>query len=149
MTLISEFYFEFKHIKGKESRLTYVLSRSVRAILLATKCVGEYEIKQRIKTLLKENEFFNQVKEGYNKNPKRRSMKDTELIVDDLISYKNKLYMTKSVYLRHLIIKNFYRRPYVGQYGYQKMIMDVRELCYCLGMKQDIVEYISKCLEYQ
>jgi hypothetical protein len=37
----------------------------------------------------------------------------------------------------------------VGHPGYQKMITTVRQLYYWPRMKQDIVEYISKCLECQ
>jgi hypothetical protein len=79
MALISEFDFEIKHIKGKENKVEDALSQSVQTIHLATTSVGESDIKQRIKTLLQEDEFFNQVKEGLQQEPKRRSMKDINL----------------------------------------------------------------------
>jgi hypothetical protein len=41
------------------------------------------------------------------------------------------------------------RRPYVGHPGYQNMVTTVRQLYYWPRMKQDIVEYIAKCLECQ
>jgi hypothetical protein len=76
MALISEFDFEIKHIKGKENRVADALSRSVQTIHLATTSVGESDIKQRIKTLLQEDKFFNLVREGLQQEPNmRKSMR--------------------------------------------------------------------------
>jgi hypothetical protein len=52
MALISECEFEIKHIKGKENRVAYALSRSVHTIHLVTASVGESDIKQIIRALL-------------------------------------------------------------------------------------------------
>jgi hypothetical protein len=51
--------------------------------------------------------------------------------------------------LKCLILDEFHRRPYVGHPGYQKMVTIVRQLYYWSGMKQDIAQYIVKCLECQ
>ena len=59
MELISEFDFEIKNIKGKENRVEDALSRSVQTIHIATTSVGESDIQQRIKNLLREDEIFN------------------------------------------------------------------------------------------
>jgi len=63
MALINEFDFEIKYIKGKKNKVVDTLSRSVQKTHLPTASVGESDINQRIKTLLQEDEFFNQVKE--------------------------------------------------------------------------------------
>jgi hypothetical protein len=62
MALISEFDFEIKHVKGKENRVSYALSRSVNIVHLETTSVGEFDIQKRIKTLFQEDEFFNHVR---------------------------------------------------------------------------------------
>jgi hypothetical protein len=62
MALINKFDFEIKHIKGKEKKLANALTRSVQTIHLAKTSVGEYGIKQRIKTRLQEDELFTQVR---------------------------------------------------------------------------------------
>jgi hypothetical protein len=69
--------------------------------------------------------------------------------IDSLLLYNNRLYVSNSMDLRHLIMDEFHRRPYVGHPGYQKMITTVRQLYYCLGMKQYSAHYIVKCLECQ
>jgi hypothetical protein len=52
MELINYFDLEIKNIKRKENKVVDALNRSVQAIHLETACVGEYDINQRIKTLL-------------------------------------------------------------------------------------------------
>jgi hypothetical protein len=45
MALISDFYFEIKHIKGKENRIVDALSQSVHTIHLVATSVGKSDIK--------------------------------------------------------------------------------------------------------
>jgi hypothetical protein len=59
------------------------------------------------------------------------------------------MYVPNSTYLRHLVMDEFHRIPYVGHPSYQKMVTTIRKLYYWPIMKQDIVEYIAKCLECQ
>jgi hypothetical protein len=59
------------------------------------------------------------------------------------------LYVTNLVDLKHLIMDEFHRRPYVGHLGYHKMVTIVMQMYYWQKMKQDIVEYMAKCLECQ
>jgi hypothetical protein len=42
-----------------------------------------------------------------------------------------------------------HKRPYNGHPGYQKMITTTRKLFYSPRLKNDIVDYLAKCLEYQ
>jgi hypothetical protein len=62
MALLSEFDFEIKHIKGKENRVADPLSQSVHIEHLAATSMWESNIKQKIGTLLQENEFLNKLK---------------------------------------------------------------------------------------
>jgi hypothetical protein len=107
MALISEFDFEIKHIKGKENRVVDALSRSVQTIHLATTSVGESDIKQRIRILLQEDEFFNQVREGLQQEPNEKKYEGYQLATDDLLLYNNRLYVPNSTELKHLSWMNF------------------------------------------
>jgi hypothetical protein len=42
-----------------------------------------------------------------------------------------------------------HKRPYIGHPGYQKMITAKRKQFYWPGLKEDIANYLAKCLEYQ
>jgi hypothetical protein len=49
MALLSEFYFEIKHIKGKENSVVDALSRSMKTIHLEAVSTCETDVKERIK----------------------------------------------------------------------------------------------------
>ena len=42
-----------------------------------------------------------------------------------------------------------HQAPYSGHPGYQKMITTTRKQYFCLGMKKDMTEYISRCMKFQ
>jgi hypothetical protein len=71
--------------------------------------VGESDIQQRIKSLLQEDEFFNQVKERLRQEPREKRYEGYQLGVDSLLLYNNWLYMPNSTDLRHLIMDEFHR----------------------------------------
>jgi glycine/D-amino acid oxidase-like deaminating enzyme len=49
MALLSEFYFEIKHIKGKENRVLDALSRSMKTIHLVAVSTYKTDVKERIR----------------------------------------------------------------------------------------------------
>jgi hypothetical protein len=126
MVLINEFDFKIKHIKEKENKVVDVLSRSVQTIHLVATSVGESHIQQRIKTLLTEDNFFNQVKEKLQQETKEKRYEGYPIRDDNLLMYNKMLYVPNSTNLRKLILNEFHRRPYVGHLGYQKIVTTVR-----------------------
>jgi len=147
MVSINEFDFEIKDIKGKENKIADALSRSVHTMHLAVTSVGEFDIQQRIKTLLQEDDFFNQVKERLQQEPRERRYEGYQLGVYNLLLYNNRLYIPNSIDLKCLILDEFHRRLYVGHPSYPKMAKTVRQLYYWLRMKKEITQYIVKCSE--
>ena len=61
MTLLSEFDFEIKHIKGKENRVVNALSRSVKMIHLAAISTCETDVRERVKNAQETDAFFKTV----------------------------------------------------------------------------------------
>jgi hypothetical protein len=114
-----------------------------------TTSVCESDIKQRIIILLQSDKHFNLVKESLQQEPNMKKYEEYHLTIDELLLYNNRLYVPDSTEMKHLIMDEFHRRPYVGHPGYQKMITTVRQLYYWPGMKKDIAEYIAKFLECQ
>jgi hypothetical protein len=55
-------------------------------------------------------------------------MKGINLQLMILLLYNNRLYVPNSTELKHLIMDEFHRRPYVGHPGYQKMVTTVRKV---------------------
>ena len=61
MSLLSEFDFEIKHIKGKENRVVDALSRSMKTIHLAAVSTCETEVKERVRNAQKTDPFVQTV----------------------------------------------------------------------------------------
>jgi hypothetical protein len=68
---------------------------------------------------------------------------------DGLLMHKNRIYVPSSKELRNLVLKEMHNVPYVGHPGYQKQIAAVRSQFFWPGMKKDVVDYISRCMECQ
>jgi len=98
---------------------------------------------------LPEDNFFNQLKEKLQKEPKENKYEGYQLRTDNILMYNKMIYVSNSTDFRHLIMVEFHRIPYGGHPGYQKMVTTIMQLYYWSGMKQDIDHYIAKCLECQ
>ena len=57
--------------------------------------------------------------------------------------------MTNVVDLKLFILNEMHKPPYVGHPGYQKMITSVGKQLFWPILKAYLVDYLSKCLEFQ
>jgi hypothetical protein len=79
------------------------------------------------------------VREGLQQESSERKYEGYQLTIDNLLLYNNRLYVPESLDLKKLIMDDFHRRPYVGRFGYQKMVIVVRKLYYCPRMKKTLL----------
>jgi hypothetical protein len=70
-----------------------------------------------------------------------------KLETDEIILYKNKIYVPNVQDLKLMILHEMNNVPYVGHLGYQKTMATSKSRYFCPGMKKDIVEYIGRCME--
>jgi hypothetical protein len=68
---------------------------------------------------------------------------------DGLLMHKKIIYVPSSRELGNLVLKEIHNVMYARHRGYQKMITTVRNHFFWLGMKKDVANYISKCMECQ
>jgi hypothetical protein len=61
MSLLSEFDFEIKHVKGKENKVVDALSRSMKTIDLAAVSTYEMNIKERVRNAQETDTFLQTV----------------------------------------------------------------------------------------
>ena len=57
MALLSEFYFEIKHIKGKENIVANALNRTMKKIHLEWMSTSETDVKERVRNAQETNPF--------------------------------------------------------------------------------------------
>ena len=65
----------------------------IHTVHLATKSVCESHIKNRIKTLLLKDEFFNQIIKGLQQEPNENNYEGYKVEADNLLLYNNRLYL--------------------------------------------------------
>jgi hypothetical protein len=63
------------------------------------------------------------------------------------LTYKNRFYIPARDDLKMFIMDELHKIPYSGHPGYQKMITATRKQFYWPGLKKNIAEYLTKCIE--
>jgi hypothetical protein len=68
---------------------------------------------------------------------------------DGLLRFKNCIYVSSNDKLRMLILSEAHRVVYMAHPRVTKMRADLKPLFFWKGMKEDIVNYVARCLECQ
>jgi hypothetical protein len=76
-------------------------------------------------------------------------VEDYKLETHGTLLYKNRIYVPNSWELRIMVFKEMHNVPYARHPGYQKIVAAVKNYYFWPGMKQEIEEYIAKCMECQ
>ena len=63
--------------------------------------------------------------------------------------YKNRLYVPNVLEIKLLILNEVHKSPYSGHPGYQKKITMLRKDYFWPNMKNEVDEYITRCIEFQ
>jgi len=66
-----------------------------------------------------------------------------------LLYFHKRLYVPKENDLWNMILNEFHTSHYTGHPGYQKMVVALRKEYYWPKMKQEVAEYLARCLECQ
>ena len=66
-----------------------------------------------------------------------------------LMSYKNRLYVPNVPKNKLLILNEVHKIPYSGHPSYQNMITMLRKDYFYPNMKNEVAEYIARCIECQ
>jgi hypothetical protein len=121
----------------------------MQVIHLATISTCESNVKERVKSAQETYAFFKTVKSYLEKEPTWLKYEGYQLLNDGLLTYKSKLYISNCDNLKRFIMDELHKIPYTGHHVYQKMITTTRKLFYWPRLKNDIADYLAKCLEYQ
>jgi hypothetical protein len=149
MDLLSEFDFKIKHIKGKENKVADALSKSMKTICLEVVSTCETNVKERVSNAQETDTFFQTVTSYLEQEIAGIKYEGYQMIDGGLLTYINRLYILDCDDLKRFIMDELHKRPYNGHPGYQKMIMTTRKQFYWHGLKKDIAEYLTKCIECQ
>jgi hypothetical protein len=109
----------------------------------------ETYINKRVKSAQEVDEFIKTVKTHLEQDPIGLKYDGYQLMSDGVLTYKGKMYIPNCDDFKRLILYELHKRPYVDHPGYLKMIASLRKLFYWQRMKEDIIDYLDKCLECQ
>jgi hypothetical protein len=66
---------------------------------------------------------------------------------DGLLRYQGRMYIPEGGDIQSIILKESHRALYCAHLGVKKMHVDMAKLFFWVGMKRDVVHFITKCLE--
>ena len=93
--------------------------------------------------------MYVQTKDKLQQQSLEKKYEGYKLEEDELLTYKNIIYIPNVASLRRIVMDEIHQAPYSGHPGYQKIIATARKQYFCLGMKKDMAEYISRCMKCQ
>lgn len=70
-------------------------------------------------------------------------------MADGLVRLRDRIYVSDDNELKKLILREFHAKPYSCHLGYQKTFTIVKKLYYCPNFKNEVAEFIARCLDYQ
>ena len=68
---------------------------------------------------------------------------------DGLLRFRGRIYVPPNDELRMLILREAHRAVYMAHPGVTKMRADLKPLFFSKGMKDEIVNYVARCLDCQ
>lgn len=71
------------------------------------------------------------------------------LIVDGLVRFRDRIYMSNSSKLKKVIFREFHAKPCSGHPIYEKTLTKVKRFYYCLNLKRDVAKLVARCFNYQ
>ena len=108
---LCEFDFEIKHIKGKERKVAGALSRKVHEIHVAFLSIFQPYLRKHIINHIFEDEMYVQIKDKLRQQGLERKYKEYKLEEDELLTYKNRIYISNVANLRRIFMDEIHQDP--------------------------------------
>jgi len=70
-------------------------------------------------------------------------------MTDGLIKFRDKIYVLDNSELKNLILREFHVKSYLGHLGYPKTLTAMKKFYYWLNLKNEVVEFVARCLDCQ
>jgi hypothetical protein len=107
-------------------------------------------LREKILTLQHNDEWYKEVEDFIGQNTMMVPRFEGFTFDDDgLLMFKNHIYVPPNNELRRFILKEAHRAVYMAHPGVTKMRADLKPLFFWEGMKENIVNFVARCLECQ
>jgi hypothetical protein len=114
MEFMSEYYFEIKHIKGKENQVANALNRRAHEKHGVAISMYKIDLKYQIIAAANSDHHYLKLKEILHRGNFQQKFNSYELKEDGILLYKGKLYVSNSSELKNAVLKEMHNVSYVG-----------------------------------
>jgi hypothetical protein len=149
LDFLSEYGFDINNIKGKENKVIDALSGRVHEMHTTSISMYKSYLKDKILEASKLDQHYMETKEKLQEGNNQQKIQDYELREDGILMYKGRPYVPNFLRDENIVLREMHNVPYVGHLSYYKTSAIVKSQYFSLGMKKEVVEYISRCLECQ
>jgi hypothetical protein len=136
---VQAYDFDIEYVKGKKNIVVDALSRRPATFSMT-------EISTDWKSILlveySKNTFACEMMEGSIQDDRYR-------VVDDIIYYKDMIYLVPESKLKDNILREVHDAPLAGHQGYLKTYRKVRERFSWKGLKEDVLHHVRECMTFQ
>lgn len=127
--------FEIEYVKGKNNIVANALSR-MPPILSLMEMVNDWKSLLLVEYSM--NKFACEIQDGLIHDDRYR-------IVDDIIYYKNRIYLVPESQLKEKIMQASHSSLLAGHPRYIKTYMKIRERFTWKGLKMDVLRFVKQC----
>jgi hypothetical protein len=149
LEFLSEYDFDINHIKEKENKVVDALSRRVHEMHATAISMYQSDLKDKIIEAAKSDLQYKELVAKLQQGNLQQKIEDYKLDNDEILRYRERIYVPNSQELKNMILRGMHNVPYVGHPGYHKIIAVVKSQYYWPGMKKEVVDFIVGCLECQ
>jgi hypothetical protein len=147
LEFLCEYNFDIKHIKGKENKVVDALSRNVHKLHVIAISMHQTDIRGKFLEAANTDWQYRELVAKLQQGEIPQKVENYKLGTDGILLYNNKVYVPNVQGLKLAILREMHNLPYVGHPGYQKTVAAVRSHYFWPGMKKEIDEYITRCME--
>jgi len=74
---------------------------------------------------------------------------DYPLMANNLVRFRDRIYVLNCSELKKLILKEFHTKPYSGHARYNKTLMTMNKFYYWPNLNKEVPDFVARCLDFQ
>jgi len=147
LKFLSEYDFKIKHIKEKENQVVDAVNKRYHEAHIEAINMYRTYLKDKIVATTNSYKNYLKIKEILQEDNFQQKFYFYELKEDGILRYKGKVYVLNSIKMKNVVLREMHNVPYSRYPVYQKTIVFVRSQYFWRGMKKEVTNYITRCLE--
>ena len=123
------------------------LSRHANMLYVTASSRYETNLEDKFEKTTKVDKYCLNLKEKTTRNEVNHVKREFNLNKKGLLLHKRKLYIPNLEEAKLIVMNELHKRLYSGHPEYQKMITMIRKYFFWPNMKNEMAEYLARCIE--